>query len=132
LLAWQQGVDLVCCSSSANILSAWCYSDPPNNPWLLSCIYGPPVYKNKSMFWDSLLDVGKDYYGPWLCIDDFNMILSQSDKYGDRPYACSSNDAFHSSLDLFGMIDLGFLVILTHGLINGETIILLRNILIEE
>jgi hypothetical protein len=80
----------------------------------------------------TLLDVGKDYYGPWLCIDDFNMIMSQSDKYGDRPYACSSNDAFHSFLDLFGMIDLGFLVILTHGLINGETIILLRNILIEE
>jgi hypothetical protein len=49
LLAWQHGVDLVGCSLSANILSTWCYSDPPNNPWLLSCIYGPPMYKNK--FW---------------------------------------------------------------------------------
>jgi hypothetical protein len=101
-------VDLVCCSSSVNILSAWCYFGPHNNLWLLSCIYGPPVYKNKFMFWESLLDVGKDYYGPWLCISDFNMILSQSDKYDGRPYACSSNDDFHSFLDLFGMIDLGF------------------------
>ena len=48
------------------------------------------------------------YHGPWLCIKDFNMILSQSEKYGGRPYACSSNDAFHGFLDSFGMIDLGF------------------------
>jgi hypothetical protein len=60
------------------------------------------------MFWDSLLDAGRDYYGPWLCISDFNMILSQSEKYGGRPYACSSNDAFHCFLDSFGMIDLRF------------------------
>ena len=36
------------------------------------------------------------------------MILSQSEKYGGRPFACSSNDAFRSFLDAFGTIDLGF------------------------
>jgi hypothetical protein len=51
---------------------------------------------------------GKRLLWHWLCIGDFNMILSQSDKYGGRPYACSSTDAFHGFLDLFGMIDLGF------------------------
>jgi hypothetical protein len=54
------------------------------------------------------MNVGKDYYGHWLCIGDFNMILFQSDKYGGRPYASSSTDAFHGFLDSFGMIDLGF------------------------
>jgi hypothetical protein len=82
LLAWRHGVDLVGYSMSANILSAWCYFDHQHNKWLLTCTYGPPVYKNKSLFWNSLMDVGKDHYGPWLCIGDFNMILSQSDKYG--------------------------------------------------
>jgi hypothetical protein len=108
LLAWRHGVDLVCCSSSTNILSTWCYSDPPDSPWLLSCIYGPPVHKNKTMLWDSLLDVGKDFHGPWLCIGDFNMILSQSDKQGGKPFASSSSDAFHGWLDSCGMIYLGF------------------------
>jgi hypothetical protein len=108
LLAWRHGVNLVSCSSSSNILSVWCYSDPPDNTWLLSCIYGPPIHKNKTMFWDSPLDVGKDYHGPWLCIGDFNMILSQSDKQGDRPYASSSPNAFHGFLNSCGMIDLGF------------------------
>jgi hypothetical protein len=36
------------------------------------------------------------------------MILSQSKKYGGRPFFCSSNDPFHSFLDSFGMVDLGF------------------------
>jgi hypothetical protein len=65
-------------------------------------------FPHKSLFWNSFMDVGKDHYGPWLCIGDFNMILSQSDKYGGRPYASSSSDAFHGFLDSFGMIDLGF------------------------
>jgi hypothetical protein len=43
-----------------------------------------------------------------LCIGKFNMILSQSEKYGGRPYACSSNDPFHIFLDSFGMVDLRF------------------------
>jgi hypothetical protein len=71
-------------------------------------VYMVLLRKKKFMFWDSLLDAGRDYYGPWLCISDFNMILSQSEKYGGRPYACSSNDAFHCFLDSFGMIDLRF------------------------
>jgi hypothetical protein len=36
------------------------------------------------------------------------MILSQSEKYGGRPFASSSNDPFHSFLDSFGIVDLGF------------------------
>ena len=108
LLAWRTGVELECISFSINIINVWCYSDPLNNLWLLSCIYGPLVYKNKSGFWDSLLNVGKDFTRPWLCIGDFNMIISQSKKLGGHPYACSSNDPFHYFLDSFGMVDLGF------------------------
>jgi hypothetical protein len=39
---------------------------------------------------------------------DLNVILSQDEKYGRRPFACSSTDPFRSFLDSFGMIDLGF------------------------
>ena len=101
LLGWHHGVDLECFSITVNIINAWCYSDPPNKPWLFTCIYGPLERKNKSCFWGSLSNERKDYYGPWLCIGDFSMILSQSEKYGSRPFACSSNDPFHSFLDFF-------------------------------
>jgi hypothetical protein len=64
--------------------------------------------EKRSCCLDSLLDKGNDFNGPWLCIGDFNMILSQSEKYGGWPYACLSNDPFHSFLNSFGMVDLGF------------------------
>jgi hypothetical protein len=77
LLAWRQGVDLECFSFSVNTIIDLCYSDPLNKPRLLTFIYSLPEKINKSIFWDLLLNEGKDYYGLWLCIGDFNMILSQ-------------------------------------------------------
>jgi hypothetical protein len=108
LLAWRHGVDIKCFSVSVNKINAWCFSDPPNSPWFLSYIYGPPEKQYKSMFWESLLDEGLGYSGPWMCLGDFNVIMSQTEKFGGRPYACSSNDAFHCFMDSLGMIDLGF------------------------
>jgi hypothetical protein len=64
LLAWQHGVDLECFSITVNTINAWCYFDPPNKLWLLTCIYGLLERKNKFGFWDSFLNEGKDYYGP--------------------------------------------------------------------
>jgi ribonuclease HI len=108
LLAWRLGVHLEYFSSTVNTINAWCYSDPSHKPWLLTCIYGPPEKFNNSNFWVSILNERKNYLGPWICIGDLNVILSQDEKYGGRPFACSSTDLFRSFLDSFGMIDLGF------------------------
>jgi hypothetical protein len=108
LLAWRSGVDLECFVTNKHSISAWCYSDPPNNPWILSCVYGPPYNKTNTDFWKSLAGIGSDYSGPWLCIGDFNRILDQTEKYGGRPFSCSSNDLFRDFLNLHGLVDLGF------------------------
>jgi hypothetical protein len=50
LLAWKPGVDLECFQTNANTISVWCYSDPPNHSWMLSCIYGSPYAFNKPQF----------------------------------------------------------------------------------
>ena len=100
LLVWRQGVDLECFLSTVNIINAWCYFDPLNKPWLLTCISGPLGKINKSSFWESFLNEVKDYYGHWLCIGNFNMILSQSAKYEGMHFACSSNDPIHSFIPL--------------------------------
>jgi hypothetical protein len=107
LLAWRDGVELECFVQNKNFISAWCYSDPPHNPWILSCVYGPPKRRDRSAFWDSLSDVG--YVGvSWLCIGDFNHILDSSEKLGGRPYASSSNCPFRSFMNSADMVDLGF------------------------
>jgi len=108
LLVWRNGVDLVCFLTNVNTTNAWCYSNPPNKPWILSCIYRPPYSKNKSNFWDSLSTIGENHSGAWLCIRDFNMIIDQFEKIGGRLFACSSSDPFRLFMNNNGMVYLGF------------------------
>jgi len=108
LLAWKPGVDLECFQTNANIISAWCYSDLHNHPWMLSCIYGSLYAFNKSQFWNNMMKLGENFNGPWLCIDDFNMILSQQDKMRGLPYASSFTNYFHDFVNSNGMVDFKF------------------------
>jgi exonuclease III len=50
VLAWRLGVELESFISNKNNITSWCYLDPPNSPWILSCIYGPPEKCNKFGF----------------------------------------------------------------------------------
>jgi hypothetical protein len=61
VLAWKLGVDLECFQINVNIISVWCYSDPPNNPWMLSCIYGSPYTSGKPEFWDNMMQLGTNW-----------------------------------------------------------------------
>ncbi|XP_059450878.1 uncharacterized protein LOC132181647 [Corylus avellana] len=108
VLAWRLGVELESFLTNKNNITAWCYSDPPNSPWILSCIYGPPEKKNKLAFWDSLTAAGEAFVSPWLCIGDFNFVLDQSENLGGRPVASSSHCPFRNFIDQHGMVDLGF------------------------
>jgi hypothetical protein len=38
VLAWRLGVELECFLINRNNISAWYYSDPPNNPWIWFCL----------------------------------------------------------------------------------------------
>jgi hypothetical protein len=80
VLTWGPGVELECFILNNNNISAWCYSDPPNSLWIISCIYGPPVRKDKFAFWEKLSAIGENFDSSWLCIGDFNHVLNQSEK----------------------------------------------------
>jgi hypothetical protein len=108
ILAWRTGVELECFLFSKHNISAWCYSDPSNSPWILSCLYGPPEKKNKLAFWDSLTAAGENFVCPWLYIGDFNHVLDQSEKLGGNPVASSSHCPFKHFIDHHGLVDLGF------------------------
>jgi hypothetical protein len=64
LLAWKPSVELECFQSNANTISAWCYSDPLNHPWMLSCIYSSPYAFNKPQFWTNMMKLGDNFNGP--------------------------------------------------------------------
>ena len=108
VLSCRPRVELDCFITNKHNISAWCYSDPPNSPWILSYIYGPPDKRDKLVFWDSFTSVGEAFVSPWLYIGDLNYVLDQSEKLGGRPVASSSLCLFKQFIDHFGLVDLGF------------------------
>ena len=107
VLAWRVGVELESFIFNKNI-TFWCYFDPPNSSWILSCIYGPPEKKNEAAFLDFLTAVGEDFVNPWLCIGDFNEIVEQSEKWGANPKREGQMDLFRSALEKCNLSDLGY------------------------
>lgn len=91
-----------------NHITVWCYSDPLHSPWILFCVYGPLVRSDKQAFWDWLTSVGDNFVAPWLCIGDFNYVLSEFEKLGGRPVINYATCNFRSFVDQIGLIDLGF------------------------
>jgi hypothetical protein len=79
-----------------------------NVKWMISFVYGPPHQKSASDFWDKLANCSLDTGLPWLCIGDFNAIISPIDKFGGRPFYSNFNNSFSHFLNTMGMIDLGF------------------------
>jgi hypothetical protein len=48
---------------------------PPNSPWILSCVYGPPNKRDRRAFWDAFASIGEGFEASRLCIGDFNSVL---------------------------------------------------------
>uniref|UniRef100_A0A803PAI9 CCHC-type domain-containing protein n=1 Tax=Cannabis sativa TaxID=3483 RepID=A0A803PAI9_CANSA len=84
ILAWKIGFEFECIDCSQNHISGIVYSDPPTQPWLLSCVYGPPYFHAKKSFWERCLKIGDRFGGPWLVLGDTNFVLSESERVGSR------------------------------------------------
>ncbi|KAK9275219.1 hypothetical protein L1049_022481 [Liquidambar formosana] len=81
---------------------------PPSNPWMLTGVYGPSYWQGKADFLNQLECLANSFFGPWVCVGDFNCITSQIDKRGGRPFACLSSGGLGYLIDCYGLIDLGF------------------------
>ena len=102
------GVDLEITSKGVNMINGLIFSDPVNEPWLVSFVYGPPSRNNRGPFWEAVEKVGEAFGGGWLCVGDFNHVFSQANKKGGRPVAGSSSERPNAVIDKNGLIDLNF------------------------
>jgi hypothetical protein len=76
-LAWHPGMEFDYFAYDKNNISTWCFSYPlpPNSPWILSYVYGPPNKRDRRAFWDAFASIGEGFEASWLCVGDFNSIL---------------------------------------------------------
>ena len=95
------------------------FSNPINEPWLLSMICGPSARLGKQAFLEDLQMVGESFVGAWMCMEDFNILLGPSDKRGGKPISSSSTGGLKGLVDCAGLIDAKFVGHLTPGPTNA-------------
>ncbi|KAF4386158.1 hypothetical protein F8388_016410 [Cannabis sativa] len=81
LLMWRTEITLQVLSSSPGHILAT-VAGAGFSPWYFTGFYGNPDASQRRFSWQLLRDLRKEVWGPWLCIGDFNEIVSLSEKIG--------------------------------------------------
>lgn len=94
LVMWKQDINLKVVVSSSSCINCLIFTNTSPNPWLLTCVYGPPVPTHRHQFWNMLDNIDQSHKGPWLFIGDFNSVLLSKEKQGGKTVASSNNGMF--------------------------------------
>ena len=76
-MGWKNGVNVEIVKSNDNMINGLVFSNPINEPWLLSVIYGPSTRLGKQAFLEDLQKVSESFARAWMCMGDFNNLLGQ-------------------------------------------------------
>ena len=76
--------------------------------WRITGFYGQLGANRQHETWSILRHLHSRYTMPWLCIGDYNWILSLQEKQGQIPKPAALMEAFRSALLHCNLIDLGY------------------------
>uniref|UniRef100_A0A803QJV0 Reverse transcriptase n=1 Tax=Cannabis sativa TaxID=3483 RepID=A0A803QJV0_CANSA len=102
LIMWRDGIKLRVDSSSVGHIVAEVTGNG-FSPWMLTCFYGHPEASQRKFSWELLQKIGGQINGAWLCVGDFNEIVSHLKSGDDREGAAM--EAFKETLDRCQLID---------------------------
>ena len=86
-LWWVDTIQVNILFSSPHILHTRINSGDLASPTYITFIYGPTDEGLRSLCWQEVRRIGRNIDESWLCLRDFNDILSQSEKSGGRDRA---------------------------------------------
>uniref|UniRef100_A0A803PYI0 Reverse transcriptase domain-containing protein n=1 Tax=Cannabis sativa TaxID=3483 RepID=A0A803PYI0_CANSA len=104
LLMWKEGIQIRVASSSVGHLLVRVAG---NNflPWSLTCFYGNLDASQRRFSWELLRNIKREIHGPWLCVEDFNEIVSLAEKVGGRVRSAGAMEEFREVIDDCRLID---------------------------
>ncbi|KAK4274243.1 hypothetical protein QN277_017497 [Acacia crassicarpa] len=85
-LWWSDGLIVNILSSSSNIIHTSVWSETLTTPAYITFIYGPNDEGDRMLCWQEITRISNNIRSAWMCIGDFNDILSQHEKSGGRPH----------------------------------------------
>ncbi|KAG5553067.1 hypothetical protein RHGRI_011057 [Rhododendron griersonianum] len=107
-LWWKNEVEIDIEASTKNIVHTVISEKAFSHVWAASFIYGSPSREGRDQVWEEIKCIGCSESLPWLCIGDFNEVLSTSDKVGGSIPNPRRLSSFHEMLTTCGLVDLGF------------------------
>ncbi|XP_042515252.1 uncharacterized protein LOC122089592 [Macadamia integrifolia] len=105
-LLWHQGVHLKVRSYDDRIIDTEVVS-PQNQDFFLTCVYGDPVRSNRQRVWNKITPLGANRNENWICLGDFNSILSWHEKSGGNKKGNRDMQNFRDMMNFCNLIDLG-------------------------
>lgn len=107
-LWWTQEVVVNVCSSSANIIHVRLSSAMMSCPNFVTFVYGSPTDEGMLLVWNKIRRIVAGTDSTWLCLGDFNDVLSSDEKLGRLSVDIRKVLNFQSMLTDCQLIDLGF------------------------
>ena len=106
-MLWKEEVDLNIQTYNQNHINALILTKQ-HMSWRITGFYGKPEEHLRHETWDLLKYLSTRASTPWLCIGDYNEILSTEEKDGRLPKPMHLMQEFRSTFLHCGLIDLGY------------------------
>ncbi|XP_057440277.1 uncharacterized protein LOC130732189 [Lotus japonicus] len=107
-LFWREGLEVEFISSSLNHILRMVTDPDTSSSVQVLAIYGWPEEHNKWRTWDLVRRYKPDDSVPWLCIGDFNEVLSPNDKLGGGPVDVARLQDCARTIADCGLRDVGY------------------------
>ncbi|KAF5464617.1 hypothetical protein F2P56_014683, partial [Juglans regia] len=107
-MLWKTEVNAQLLSYSNSHISLTIFPGSSGQPWRLSGFYGNPATDKRKASWSLLKMLKPEPPMAWLCMRDFNEILSNDEKYGVVTRSFSQMECFRLAIDECDLSDLGY------------------------
>ncbi|KAJ1415409.1 Zinc finger, CCHC-type [Sesbania bispinosa] len=102
----EDSLDIDVQAHSQNFIHAWVTDKRESHTWSTTFVYGNPRFNQRRNLWDRLQALLGRNDLPWICLGDFNEVLSQAEKVGSQPINNVGVNLFRQFLEDTGLMDL--------------------------
>ncbi|XP_042952137.1 uncharacterized protein LOC122289225 [Carya illinoinensis] len=102
-MMWKNNLEVQLVSFTRWHISVMIADKRHNTPWMLTGFYGHPVTSKRKLSWNLLRELKPSQGIPWLCIGDFNEILSQKEKVGGVPRPYKQMEEFREAIEFYSI-----------------------------
>ncbi|KAF7154187.1 hypothetical protein RHSIM_Rhsim01G0110800 [Rhododendron simsii] len=105
-LWWNNDVSVDVEVANKNVMHTVISSLVDSRCWVSTFVYGSPTHAGKELVWNMIRGIACSENIPWMCIGDFNQVLSVEDKRGGNIPNMGRIRVFQEMLEECGLTDL--------------------------